>query len=429
MLYNLQRIQGLFQRVLPRLSYIPILVAAAFLAFLRVVLYAQLLDVGSFGLLSKMLLVSGIFGVAGSLGFHLLAHRELPALFIHGRYRRGIILLSRGAIVTSLVVLCLAVLPFLGAQPLGMVGIAFALSLMHGWGQQIFMLSVIESKSRLEMKRYSVYIFTKVALSTVGGIAASVASENALLVVAAEFIITLIITIGVAKKILYKYRLHLAVVVLIAVKEQTTREWKTASVLLVTSLLAFFSFNADRWVAASLLSINEFGIYSFAWITLMAAQSVQYMLNTGFFPILVRRHASVPGFGAFRLVRVVSFVTLISGVLVAIIGSALVSWGTSRWYPGYVSALPLLPYLMVAAVFRVADFWSSYLVAIHRESTLLGVQVVILFLLPALWLIYDTKMGLPISSDSLAQLALLLAVSNYTANLIIAYFYRNPVRR
>lgn len=407
----------------------PLLAVAALLAFLRVALYAQLLSVGNFGLLSKAFLISGIFGVAGSLGFHLLAHRELPALFIHKRYRCGMILLGRGAIVTSFVACCLALLPLFGVQPLGMAGAAFTLGLIHGWAQQIFMLSVIESKSRLEMTRYAVRILAKVALSTCGGIAAAIIFGNALMVVAVEFVTTFLLTIAIVKSVLHRVNLRLAVITVIAAQGQTVREWRIAFVLLVTSLLAFFSFNADRWIAALLLPIDGFGIYSFAWIALLAAQSVQFLINTGVFPVLVRRHASAPGLGAFRLTTAVSFMILFAGVVVAAIGIALVSWGISRWYPAYVAAVPLLPYLFIASVFRLADFWSSYLIVIRRESTLLGIQALTILILVSLWLIYGSKSAVRVSADNLAQLALVLAVGSYTISAFVAFWHRNPVGR
>ncbi|MDW8258575.1 MAG: hypothetical protein RML32_03950, partial [Gammaproteobacteria bacterium] len=71
-------------------AYMPLLALAAAISFGKLVVYAALIDIEQFGVLSKMLLVSTLFGMVGSLGMHSIASREVPALFARGRTRRGL---------------------------------------------------------------------------------------------------------------------------------------------------------------------------------------------------------------------------------------------------------------------------------------------------------------------------------------------------
>ena len=86
-------------------------------------------------------------------------------------------------------------------------------------------------------------------------------------------------------------------------------------ILLAGSLVGFLSVNLDRWIAASVLDRFEFAQYSFAWITLLGAQSLQFLLNAGIFPLLARRTMGGTLLSGLRLAGAISIATLCLGLL------------------------------------------------------------------------------------------------------------------
>lgn len=414
--------QLLLSRVLYHLSYTPILGLAALIGLIRIGIYARLLDVDEFGLLSKLLLISSFFYVVGSFGFQLLAQRDIPARFAEGRYRKGIIILGRAGIVTSITALAVSLVPLSGYSPLGVTALAFLFAVLHGWGQQIYMLVVIDIRSRLEMMRYSWQILVRAVFSAAVAVIVAAMGGGAIGIVVAELVITVMLTAKMMEHLLNSTRLSITTFTKLSAKGFNKTEWQVSMVLLVGTVLAFLSISADRWIAAARLSSTEFGLYSFAWISLVVAMSVQALLNAGIFPLIAqRRVAGGSDTNALRITTIVSGGLLIVGLITAFIANALAAWAIPRWYPQYINALPLFPPLLLAAAFRVSDFWSSYLIIVHRHHLLLKIQF-ILILVPLLyyWL-NSSEPSRMLVPHNFALLALFLAVGNYILNAFSAF--------
>ena len=402
--------------------YTPILGFAALLGLIRLGVYAHLLNVDEFGLLSKLLLISSFFCVGGSFGFQLLAARDVPAMFAVGRYRKGVIILGKAGIVTSATALALCLIPLLGVSLLGLSAMAFMFSVLHGWGQQIFMFVVIDSRSRLEMMRYSNQILVRTVSSFSGVVIVAVIGGGAISIVVVELVITVLLTTRMINHLLHTTLLSVPVFVRLSKKGFNKEEWHVATVLFAGAILSFLSISADRWLAADRLSGEEFGLYSFAWISLVAALSIQALLNAGLFPLIARRQAVGSNAKAFRITAIVSGGLLIVGLITAFTANALATWAIPRWYPQYINALPLLPPLLLAAAFRVSDFWSSYLIVIHWHNILLKTQF-LLVLIPFLyywWLRSEESSWMQVPYN-FSVIALYLAIGSYILNAIAAF--------
>lgn len=406
------------------LSYTPLLGFAAFLSLIRITIYSRLLSVSDFGLLSKLLLISSIFSAAGSLGFQLMAQRDLPAFFSDGRYRQGLVLLCKAIVVTTVTALLASSVSLFHLPILGLSGLLLCCSIFHGWSQQVFILTVIDTRSRLEMMRYAKQILFKTVLVSVVAVIVAMLGGGAISVIFAELLMTLLfcakflgVITGSAKK-----RLIFAV----GVRSFTRRDFSTALTLFVSTILIFLSTNIDRWLAADQLSHNDFGLYAFAWISLTAALSFQALLNAGILPLISKRRKEGQLTAAFNTTAYISVSMFVAGVILAAFVYWFAQWFLPNQYQRYAGALPLIMPLLLAAVLRLADFWSSYLVVMHRQSLLMKIQI-ILILIPCFYYIVVPHAAIAAPSD-FAWLAVTLAAGNYIFTGLAAILARKDAR-
>ncbi|MET4371912.1 hypothetical protein ABIA99_004617 [Bradyrhizobium sp. LB12.1] len=400
----------IWSKALLRLSYTPILGVAAAISLGRLFLYTALLDVGEFGTASKLLLLSSLFGMCGTLGTQLVAHRDVPRLIHAGHGKEAVSMLAQCVVVSSLVAP-----PFVLIAPI--LGKFFDLSisevilaLCHGFVSQVFLTLVIESKSRLAMLQYARDMLWRSILVTIAGAAAAYMGLGGQGVVAAEAFLTLLVLPFLGATIFSINRIGWSDIEPFRIRNLP---WRASIVLLAGSVVAYGSCNADRWVAASVLKPLDFGHYSFAWIPLLAAQSVQWLLNAGVFPLLVRHEAAQGPASAFRLTAVVSLSVLAVSTITAFIAWAVAAPFVQAWLPKYLEALPILPPLLGAAALRVSDFWSNYLIVSRSEGVLLKVQMVGFAAMFVCWALVAEP-----SYTSVAWLAFLTAATAFLAGAV-----------
>lgn len=409
-------------RIIAHLKYAPILGFAAMLGLVRIGIYAKLLDVAEFGLLSKALLISGFFCVVGSFGFQILAQRDLPTVFAHHRYRFGLVILGKAGMITSVAALLLCFLPLLHFFPLHVSALVFLIAVLHGWALQSFMLLVLDSRSRLEMIPYSMHILSRTVFSLVLASVVALLGGGGIGILLAEVLVTVIQAGRIMQKLLFAAHFSSDVFLRLCKKGFSQKEWSVAGILLLGTTLAFLSGSADRWIAADALSAKQFGLYSFSWIPLVAAMSIQSLLNAGLFPLIAQRRVAGSDRKALRVTAMVSIGLLLFSFAAAFLANYLIAWIISKWYGQYTDALPLFLPLLLAAAFRVSDFWSSYLIIVHRHISLLVTQS-FLILTAFLYCRYCLQ-GTDWMSDpyNFTLLALFLAVGNYIVNAVVAFF-------
>jgi len=386
------------------LSYVPTLGFSAFFSLARIVVYAHVLGAEAFGLLARLLLVSSLFCVVGSLGFQLLAQRELPALFSSGKYRTGLIFLCKAMIVTTFTASLMSAYSLLNFSIAGVSGLLLCCAIAHGWSQQIFMLVLIDTRSRLEMTRYAKQSLLKTVSAFLTAMVVAMFGAGVTGIVIAEIFVTLLFGLTLISKVTKNSAKLLL--------------WK-ASIRGFTRV-AFLSTNIDRWLAAEYLTDDDFGQYAFAWISLTAALSIQSLLNAGIFPLISRKIKEENDTAAFKITAYSSLTMLFIGITISIALSLLSKWFIFNKYQHYAPALPLITPLLLASIFRLSDFWSSYLIAIHRQQSLIKAQVFLFFI--ALIYYLEIIKSTHISPISFAWMAVTLAVISYGTSAAIAFY-------
>lgn len=407
--------------VIKHLSYTPILGITAFIGLTRMGIYARLLNVEDFGVISKLFLVSSFFAVGGSFGFYLIAQRDLPGMYVKGQYKKGVLTLGKVGFITSLMALGFSLLPITTFKPLGINPFFFSIAIFHGWCQQIYLLAVTDIRCRLEMRRYSFELLIRTIVALAGATLVAYLGGGVLGIVAVEAIINLMLTLKLIQDLIKSTKLSVPVFFKISMKGFKKEEWKVSFILLIGTLLIFISTSVDRWLAADHLTIVEFGSYSFAWISVSIALSVQALLNAGLFPLIAHKRTAVSNAAALRMSAFISIGLLALGLLGSYFVNLIALWAIPIWYVKYTLALPLLPILLAAAAFRVSNFWSSYLIIAHKQNAMLVTQIVMISTLAlSIWLLKGMidKAHLPYY---FALLNLILAVGEYVFNAIVAY--------
>lgn len=407
--------------IINHLSYTPILGISAFIGLMRMGIYARLLNVDDFGVISKIFLISSFFAVGGSFGFYLIAQRDLPGMYVKGHYKDGVLMLGKVGFITTLMALVFSLLPITTYRPLDINPFFFSLAIAHGWCQQIYLLAVTDIRCRLEMKRYSYELLIRTVLALAVATLVAYFGGGVFGIVLAEVIINVLLTFKLIKDLIKSTALSVPVFFKISTKGFNKEEWKVSFVLLAGTLAIFFSTSVDRWIAADQLIISEFGSYSFAWISVSIALSVQALLNAGLFPLIAHKRSAVSDQAALRMSAFVSIGLLVIGLAGAYLANVVARWGIPIWYPKYNLALPLLPILLAAAAFRVSNFWSSYLVIAHKHNEMLVTQIALIALLTlGTWLMKD-RIDTSHLAYAFAWLNLLLAAGGYFFNAIVAY--------
>jgi O-antigen/teichoic acid export membrane protein len=355
-------------------SYTPLLGLAATVSFVKLIVYAKLVTVAQFGALGQMLLVSAVFGMAASLGLQSVASRDVPALFARGLERRGVRLLVQTIAVASWIAV-LGLLAAAAGLPLFDLTVEeLMLGVFHGWVQLAFLTLASESRSRLDMMRYARDMAARnTAIAAAGAVFAGL-GFGARGVIVAEVAGTLLFCVLVGRAVLARSRVGLRWLLRAMSLRQSRVPWRAALLMLAGALVMFVSFNVDRWIAAETLPRHAFGVYAFGWLALLAAQSVQGLLNSALLPMLSRRRAVSLEASAYRLTVLVSAALLVGGLSAVLPTAWALGRAVEHWLPQYAEARALWLPLLLAAVFRVSDFWSSLLLVIEREGLLLTAQ-------------------------------------------------------
>ena len=149
------------------------------------------------------------------------------------------------------------------------------------------------------------------------------------------------------------------VVVLLASRHFNEIPWSSAIALLAVMFVGFAYLNADRWLAAQWLRPAEFALYSFAWILLLIAQSLQSLINASFFPLLARRFASAGSSAAFGLCARSSIGLLLLCAIFSWPAGIILNALVLHWFPLYANSMSVISIFLWVAVLRISDFWAS----------------------------------------------------------------------
>jgi O-antigen/teichoic acid export membrane protein len=398
-------------------SYLPLLGVSAAVSLAKLMVYARLVSADEYGAISQMFLIGNTFGIVGSLGFYLLALRELPGLHVRRREFAMAVLLAQGVLVSTASTLAagLVLIPFAaaGASVLKVGGPGLAIGLFYAWAQLCFQIATTGARSRLEMTRYSADMAARAILTTAAGVAVIVFGRHARAVVLAETLVTMAASLWTGAGVVSRTGIAGARLARLAARRLRLAHWRSSIVLMLGSLLGFLTSAADRWLAAFFLDLKQFGYYAFAWTSIAMAQTFQFLINASLFPLISRRYWAASSREAFRLTAALSLGLAGLGAAAAALLAPFIGVAVDRFFPQQTGAVALVEPLLIAAVLRVADFWSSFLLVIRRETLLLNLQIATLIGAGAIYWVATLGRGEIPTAQSLALLAVGLAAGNF----------------
>ena len=351
-----------------------VLAMAMLLLMIRPVIMAAVFPAQGFAEYSLALLVSNTFCVFGCFGMYPLLQRRMPMSIVKGSERSSYIILLQSLLVAAAVTVT-------GWLCVGLGGWhsedkeSFFFGLLHGFSQQAFLLVTVESRSRGELIRFAKDNLLRAALIVGFGTAAAIFTGKAYISILVESIATLVlcyVMLGSSfEKIGGSGRLFLS----LAIKRFKKIDWVACLSLSGAAVAGFAVFNFDRWVVAGYFSSEEFAYYSFAWILILVAQSVQAIFNSSVFPSIARIYAAEGRGRALMYASRFGIFFLAIGIVFSIPGVMLSEYFIDKWFPSYEDSIQFVPVFIFVAVLRIADFWTGFLVVDGRERGILLINI------------------------------------------------------
>jgi len=394
----------------------------------RILVMAKILDIPNFAAFSAAQLVSSTFCMLGALGLQSLLQRDMPINFVQHRDRAATILLMQSLIVTLACAVIAWIFTALGFLMAGLSASLMFISILHGVSQQWFLLITVESRSRGETLLFARQTLERAVLVLVAGIATAIAFGSAAAVLLVEAMVSIVLMLFILPGVLNRARIGAITTFQLAVSRIRHLPWDKAMALLMLMSVSFAFLNADRWFAAEILSAHAFALYSFAWILLSIAQSLQSIINASAYPLLARRYSASGNFAAFRITAIISVALLILTVLALWPALYLIEQSITAWFPAYSETKNIFGIFLLVAALRISDFWGSYLVIIGKEKLLLLIYGLIGVAVGTVWLYLVRPWEAQSTTiEAIAWLALSLTFFGYLAAFITAYFFRRNV--
>ena len=410
---------------LRQLWYVPLLGLAMGLILVRTLVMAKLLDIHSFAQFSGGLLVSSTFSMLGGLGLYFLLQREMPVQIIRGRERAAALLLMQSLSAATACALAGLVLVAAGIEVGGLGSIILAIGIIHGLSQQVFLIATVESRSRGLPLTFALQTLVRAVIVLSVSIGIGALLKNAVAVLMAEAIVSLLLTHKVLKGVWQRARVGAALVFRLAVRRMSRVRWSSAMVLLAVGSMGFLLMNIDRWAAVRLLQPIAFAYYAFAWMVLMVAQSMQAVINASVYPMLARRFASTGRAASFRIAAGASIGLLLACAITFWPAYWLMNAVVMRWFPAYAESRSIFGLFMLVAALRLSDFWSSHLLIVGQERRLFLVNFTTGTIVFAGWFyLFSSGVNGSVEMQNLAWLAVAIALTSYLAAAVTAWATR-----
>lgn len=349
-------------RKVNKFGYIPILGLASLLSMLRSIIFAKVLNIQDFGLISSIFLVSSTVAIISSLGSNIYAQKILPVMY-HNHNTEDAFIMNLDVSIITIITSCFLIFSY----PLiniftGISFYAYILSIVHSLSLQLFLIFQTSKRSKLQLINYSISLLGRSFCSMLfawgviklgGGIYQAIVAE----IICNTFFVLLVY---LDEKVLVRQNIFDWSRVVQVLKKSTP--------LLFASLLMYITSNVDRWFGVSFLSKIGYGELSFLMIFITAALSVQALLNAGLFPQLSRLH-SESSLEALKFTRKFSLALLAISLLLSFTIFVPIKYMVLKFFPHYGHLVHLIPVILIAACFKVSDFWGSLLLL--KKSKLL----------------------------------------------------------
>lgn len=399
-----------------RFGYVPVLVTAMIIMFFRALLAARLLDISEFGLYVVGMLVSNSFSLIGCFGFYWLLQRDLPMFIAKGRRVRGSIVLRQTLILTLIV--------FVSFLPLSLIGlfsvspVFFAISLLNGFAQQFFLVVSLQSRSEGQSTRFAIDNLYRavavLAMITLGGWITGTAFSMLLI----EAVVTILVAVRVCASIYSSETIGRKVLWICATRALPRVRWGAPLTLMIMGIVSFAMQNGDRWIAASLLGIDEFALYGFAGIVMIAALSLQSVINVSLFPMLAKTYALNGNIKASRDAIRYSVIALVGAILLSVPAYYSINYATETFFPEFSLIREFLFLFLISSSLHVSNILTSYLIISKRERIVLGINVCSIGSCMAGWFLFIRLEMTEVSALSIAWLTTSIALLNFFGCLL-----------
>ena len=407
-------------RLFSRVSYVPVLTLAMLVMMLRPLLMARVFDASGFGVYSLGLLISSSFCILGCIGLYPMLQRSMPMDIVKGREKAAAILMIQCGLLALLCLLLGLLIPFAGIRVVDLSDRGFAVSLLHGFSQQLFLVATVESRSRGEPLRFAIQnLLRALVIFGAGGLVA-IQYQSVTLTLLAEAVIALVMAAGIIHHAVSRSRLQIAILCRLAIKRLGRLPWKSAIALLGGALVGFVLTNADRWIAASLFPHAMFAVYAFAWIILAVSQSIQAIISSSLFPAMARDYASNGVRSSFRMASMWGLGLILIGLVGLWPATVVTIWAIREWFAGYVSANPIIPLFYLLAIIRVSDFWTGFLIVAGRERAVMNINIFVA--IAGLLLLVGYSMHQTGASVGLLELAGFACLLSFLRQIIIVIY-------
>lgn len=336
--------------------YLVFAAAGVGVAALKGFLYAHVLSDVEYAAVGYYLLVLGVGGLVIGSGVMLRAHTELPVMDEAQR----VVFIAQGRGVGFIFWLGLGVPALLVGLFVGEFSL-FSLTLLQVFIMFLFTLDVVARKSDGDFVGYARSVFTRNFLLLVGGVSVAYATGSARLSILSEVLCGLLTCGNIVVNWVLNFRLPK--------KTYFERSLRFVPV----SLLGGVGQYIDRLYASVLLTLTAFSVYSYLSLLMVGALAVQQIVNTKVITLLSVRCAESPRLAYLYLLRVSVSVFCVSFALMLCAAYVLFfSWFSVAW----VDVAPVVVFLFVlGSAFKAAEFFSSFLVVMHRKKLLALIQL------------------------------------------------------
>lgn len=336
--------------------YLVFAAAGVGVAALKGFLYAHVLGDVEYAAVGYYLLVLGFGGLVIGSGVMLRAHTELPVM----DQAQRVVFIAQGRGVGFIFWLGLGVPALLVGLFVGEFSL-FSLTLLQVFIMFLFTLDVVARKSDGDFIGYARSVFTRNFLLLVGGVSVAYATGSARLSILSEVLCGLLTCGNIVVNWVLNFRLPK--------KSYFERSLRFVPVSLLGGVAQYI----DRLYASVLLTLTAFSVYSYLSLLMVGALAVQQIVNTKVITLLSVRCAESPRLAYLYLLRVSVSVFCVSFVLMLCVAYVLFfSWFSVAW----VDVAPVVVFLFVlGSAFKAAEFFSSFLVVMHRKKLLALIQL------------------------------------------------------
>ena len=354
------------------ISHYPILLFASVLMMAKTLVYANGLPVASYGLIAKLILWSPFCSFFMSLGVGALAIKKLPEY-----YDQAKIILANN-IVSLFYVVTLAALVLLQLIVsmlccLNLLNAIFLLLPIYSTSQAFFLFHASLERSKRMYIRYSCIMFFRgvVLLAT---LIVSVQYTNR--VSALILIETLVNFIFLHKNIqLRKYfkllGFSLGRLFRVWLTKRDKKTLRASSTLGLTNVILMIYFGLDNILASLLLPNNVYAKYALAAIIFSVCTTIQAIINSNVYTnigVLIGRDLYKESLRYLNMISVALFAAFVIFIWpVYEILKQIILLHLSK----YTASIPIILVLLLSGFFRLADFYTSFLILCDKERIII----------------------------------------------------------